>query len=59
MSTDQNSKFLEKEGKTSITLVTKSSAKYKKWRAISFNLRIEYMEFSRLLKNWVKTEAKI
>ena len=30
MSTDQNSKFLEKEGKTSITLVTNSSAKYKK-----------------------------
>ena len=59
MSTDQNSKFLEKEGKTSITLVTNSSAKYKTGRAISFNLKIEYMEFSRLLKNWVKTEAKI
>ena len=40
--TDQNSKPLEIEDKTKMTLVINSNVKYKKWRDIRFNLEIEY-----------------
>ena len=41
--TDQNSKPLEIEDKTNITLVINESVKYKKWRDIQFNQEVEHL----------------
>ena len=41
--TDQNSKPLETEDKTNITLVINESVKYKKWRDIQFNREVEHL----------------
>ena len=38
---DQNSKSIQVEDKTNITLLFKSSVKHKKWSTIQFNLKID------------------
>ena len=48
---DQNAKPLEIEDKINITIVINLSAKYKKWRAIQFNLELTSLKSSKLFKS--------
>ena len=55
---DQNAKPLEIEDKINITIVINLSEKYKKWRAIQFNLELTSLKSSKLFKSKAKITGK-